>query len=61
MRGLNEWANMVKRYTHPTKLTIPMLNALIDKIVVHDRRCDQNGKPKQKIEIYYKFAGKLEQ
>lgn len=60
-RGLNEWANTVKRYTHPTGLTIPMLNALIDKIVVHDRCCDQNGKPTQEIEIYYKFAGKLDQ
>ena len=54
---------MVKRYTHPTELTIPMLNALIDKdkIVVHDRCCDQNGKPTQEVEIYYKFAGQLDQ
>lgn len=60
-KGLSKWIEAVKRYTCPTELTAPMLNALIDKIVIHDKQRSPNGGVTQEVEIYYKFAGQIDQ
>lgn len=60
-RDLSEWVKAIRQYTCPTELTAPMLNALIDKIVVHDKQCSPNGEAMQEVEIYYKFAGRIDQ
>ena len=41
-------------------LTAPILNELIEKIVVHKATKDKDGKRIQKIEIYYRFVGKID-
>ena len=46
----------VRKYTDPDKLTVEMLNELVDKIIVHAPG-KSSGHRKQKIEIYYKVAG----
>ena len=46
----------VRKYTDPQELTAPMVNDLVDKIIVHapDK---SSGHRKQKIEIYYNAVG----
>ena len=60
-RGLSEWVKTIRQYTCPTELAAPMLNALVDKIVVHDKQRSPGGKTTQEVEIYYKFAGRIDQ
>ena len=60
VHNIEKWIALMKEYQNPQELTAEMLNALIEKIVVHDGikvgRCRQN----QEIEIYYRFIGKLD-
>ena len=37
-----------------------ILNALIDKIVVHHRETYERGETYQQIEIHYRFIGRLD-
>ena len=37
-----------------------MFNELIEKIVVHEKRIDTDGKPTRDIEIYYRFVGRID-
>jgi hypothetical protein len=49
---------IIRKYTDVEKLTAPLLNELIDKIVVFD--AIRRGKARtQRVEIYYKFVGLL--
>ncbi len=50
----------MKRYANPTELTAELLNTLIEKITVHEAVKLENGFREQKIEIYYRFVGKIE-
>lgn len=50
------FADCVKKYTDIKELTAPILNELIDKIVVYDAE-KVDGVRTQKIEIYYRFVG----
>ncbi len=45
-----------RRYTHIDELTPEILNALVDKIVVHEAE-KKNGKRTQSIDIYYSYVG----
>ncbi len=45
---------------NPTVLTAEMLNELIEKIVIHEAVMDENGQRTQKIEIHYRFVGKID-
>ena len=54
------WIEAIRKYTHPTELTAELLNALIEKIVIHETVKDADGKSEQEIEIYYRFIGKIE-
>ena len=44
----------------PQKTNEERLNELIEKIVVHEATKDKDGKRIQKIEIYYRFVGKID-
>ena len=37
-----------------------MLNALIDKIVIHESIKGEDGEQEQEIEIFYRFIGKID-
>lgn len=55
-----KWISLIRRYTNLTELTAPLLNELIDKIVVHEATKDDNGRRLQDVDIYYRFVGKIE-
>ena len=55
-----KWISLIKQYTYPTELTAELLNALIEKIIVHEAVKDENGNRVQEVEIYYRFIGKIE-
>ena len=52
--------DLIKRYVNPSALTAEMLNELIEKIVIHEAVKGEGGQRTQKIEIYYRFAGKID-
>ncbi len=54
------WISIIRKYTNLTELTAPLLNELIDKIVVHEATKDDNGKRVQEIDIYYRFVGMID-
>lgn len=55
-----KWLALIRQYAHPTELTAELLNALIDKILVHEATEDADGCKEQEIEIYYRFIGKID-
>ncbi len=55
-----KWMELIKRYVNPTALTAEMLNALIEKIVIHEAVKGEGGQRTQKIEIFYRFVGKID-
>lgn len=57
---IENWISLIKQYTSPTELTAELLNALIEKILVHDASKDENGNRIQEIEIYYRSIGKID-
>ena len=58
--GINSWIDSIKQFSSPTELTAEMLNALIEKILVHEAVKDANGNRTQEIEIVYRFVGKID-
>lgn len=54
-----KWVALIKQYTNPQELTAPLLNALIEKILIHEAVETENGK-EQEVEIFYRFIGKIE-
>lgn len=58
--NIGQWIDLIHRYTHPTELTSEMLNALIEKIVVHEKTTGEDGEKEQEIEIFYRFVGKID-
>lgn len=58
--GAEKWLSLVCKYTELTELTAPLLNELIDKIVVHESVKDEDGSKTQEIEIFYRFIGKID-
>ena len=54
------WIALIRKYTQITELTAPLLNELIDKIVVHEATKNEDGKRVQKVEIVYRFIGKID-
>ena len=55
-----KWISYIRETAYPTELTAPLLNSLIEKIVVHDAVKMEDGTKEQEIEIYYRFIGKIE-
>lgn len=55
-----KWISLIKQYAYPAELTAELLNAFIEKILVHEAVKDENGNRVQEVEIYYRFIGKIE-
>ena len=55
-----KWVELIKQYSNPTELTTELLNTLIEKIVVHEALKSPDGCRKQKVDIYYRFIGKID-
>ena len=55
-----KWISLLKQYVTPTELTAEYLNALIEKILVHEAIKGEDGKREQEVEIFYRFIGKIE-
>ncbi|MCR5452811.1 MAG: recombinase family protein [Lachnospiraceae bacterium] len=55
-----KWLALIKQYSDIPELTAPLLNALIEKIAVHQAVKKDDGTIEQEVEIYYRFIGKIE-
>lgn len=55
-----KWIELIRRYTNITELSADLLNALIEKVVVHEASKNTDGSRMQEVEIYYRFIGKIE-
>ena len=55
-----KWVELIKQYSNLTELTAELLNTLIEKIVVHEAVKSPDGCRKQKVDIYYRFIGKID-
>ena len=53
-KSAKEFADLLEQYTPITKLDAVLLNTLIEKIIVHEKR-NENGQKIMPIEIYYRF------
>ena len=60
VQDAEKWIELVRRYTNITELTADLLNALIEKVVVHEVTKNPDGSRVQEVEIYYRFIGKIE-
>lgn len=58
--NIDQWIGHIQQYAHPEELTAEMLNALIEKIVVHEKTVGEDGEKKQTVDIYYRFVGKID-
>ena len=54
------WIDLIRQYANPTELTAPLLNALIEKILIHQSVKGEDGEQEQEIEIFYRFVGKID-
>ncbi len=57
--NIDKFAKQVDKYTNFKTLSPEIINAFIDKIIVHDKT-KENDKTKQKIEIIYNFIGSID-
>ena len=55
-----KWVDLIRQYADPTELTAPLLNILIEKILVHQSVKGEDGEQEQEIEIFYRFIGKID-
>lgn len=58
--NIDQWIGLIQQYAHPEELTAEMLNALIEKIVVHEKTVGADGEKEQTVDIYYRFVGKID-
>ena len=55
-----KWLSLIRWYAAPTELTAELLNALIEKIAVHEAVKNEDGSREQEVEIFYRFIGKID-
>ena len=60
MIGAERWIELIKEYSVPKELTAPLLNAMIEKILIHEATTNEENERIQEIEIYYRFIGKVD-
>ncbi len=60
MIGAEKWIELIKEYSVPKELTAPLLNAMIEKILIHEATTNADNERIQEIEIYYRFIGKVD-
>ncbi len=58
--NIETWVKLIKQYASPTKLDSILLNALVEKITVHEAVKHEDGSREQEVEIFYKFVGKID-
>jgi len=56
--GLNEFVNLIERYSTVTELDSTIVHELIEKIVVYQAQ-KTGGQKIQKIDVYFRFVGKF--
>ena len=54
-----KWIRLIQQYSEITERDAPLLNALIEKIIVHEGTKSADGVRGQEVEIYYRFVGKI--
>lgn len=59
MSNKEKWIALIKQYTDPQELTAPLLNALVEKILVHQPITTDTDR-EQEVEIFYRFVGKID-
>lgn len=55
-----KWVQLIRQYTEITELDAPLLNTLIEKILVHEGKKGADGVREQEVEIFYRFVGKID-
>lgn len=55
--NVEQFVPLIQKYTDIQELTPYILNELIEKIVVHEKKVDEDGSKSQLVEIHYKFVG----
>ena len=55
----SKFYEIVREFTDIKQLTKPVLNELIDKVIVHEKEL-VDGKQIQQVDIYYRFVGKID-
>lgn len=60
MIGAEKWVELIKECSVPKELTATLLNAMIEKILIHAPQINESGERTQEIEIYYRFIGKVD-
>ena len=60
MIGAEKWIELIKEYSVPKELTAPLLNAMIEKILIHEATTNEENERIQELEIYYRFIGKVD-
>ena len=54
--NIDRFVKVIRKYRNPETLTAPMLNELIEKIVVHAPE-KQNGKRHMQVDVVFRFIG----
>ena len=55
-----KWLALIRQSVYPTELTAPLLNTLIEKILIREAVKREDGSREQEIEIFYRFIGKID-
>ena len=55
-----KWVKLIQQYKEITELDAPLLNTLIEKILVHEGKKGPDGIREQEVEIFYRFVGKID-
>ena len=55
--NVEQFVPLIQKYTDIQELTPHILNELIEKIVVHEKKMEEDGSKSQMVEIHYKFVG----
>jgi hypothetical protein len=58
-KSATDFVSLIKEYQGITELTAAVVNTLIDKIMVSERKTNESGTSEQRITIFYKFVGSL--
>ena len=54
--GIQKFLVLARQYRNITELTTPVLNAFIEKVIVH-APYKENGKRKMTLDVYFRFIG----
>ena len=54
--GIQKFLALARQYRNITELTTPVLNAFIEKVIVH-APYKENGKRKMTLDVYFRFIG----